>query len=102
MESEGSLPYSQEPATCPEPYQSSPCPPIPLLEDPFQYIHTNKQTHFLDPSSNQCGMNIKLVTKERKRKENDIGCDYNLVMIESMQLKQFFNTKCRQLPKNKN
>jgi hypothetical protein len=37
MEPEGSLPHSQEPATCPypEPYQSSPCPPIPLLEDPF-------------------------------------------------------------------
>jgi hypothetical protein len=34
MEPGGSLPHSQEPATCPytEPAQSSPCP-IPLLED---------------------------------------------------------------------
>src|SRR5215470_8956476 len=39
MEPEGSLPHSQELATCPypEPVQSSPCPPIPLREDPFQY-----------------------------------------------------------------
>ena len=38
MEPEGSLPHSQEPATCPypEPDQSSPCP-TPLLRDPFQY-----------------------------------------------------------------
>jgi hypothetical protein len=38
MEPGGSLPHSQEPATCPypEPAQSSPCP-IPLLEDPFEY-----------------------------------------------------------------
>jgi hypothetical protein len=33
---------------------------------------------------------MKLVTKERKRKGkkgkgNDIGCDYNLVVIESIQ-----------------
>jgi len=35
MEPEGSLPYLQVPATCsyPEPDQSSPCFPIPLLED---------------------------------------------------------------------
>jgi hypothetical protein len=34
MEPEGSLPHSQEPATCPypEPYQSSPCPPSHLLK----------------------------------------------------------------------
>jgi hypothetical protein len=34
MEPEGSLPHSQQPATCPypEPYQSTPCPtPVPLL-----------------------------------------------------------------------
>jgi hypothetical protein len=33
METEGSLPHSQEPATClyPEPYQSSPCPPSHFL-----------------------------------------------------------------------
>jgi hypothetical protein len=39
MEPEDSLQHSQEPATCPcpEPYQSSPCLPIPLLEDPFKY-----------------------------------------------------------------
>ena len=32
----------QEPATCPypEPEQSSPCLPIPLVEDPFQYYPT--------------------------------------------------------------
>jgi hypothetical protein len=32
MEPEGSLPHSQEPATCPypEPYQSSPCPHISI------------------------------------------------------------------------
>jgi hypothetical protein len=38
MELGGSLPNSQEPATCsyPEPAQSSPCP-IPLLEDPLKY-----------------------------------------------------------------
>jgi hypothetical protein len=37
MEPEGSLPRSQATATCPypEPYQSSPCLPIPRLEDPF-------------------------------------------------------------------
>jgi hypothetical protein len=36
MESEGSLPHSYGPATCPytEPDQSSPCLPIPLPEDP--------------------------------------------------------------------
>jgi hypothetical protein len=34
MEPEGSLPHSQEPATCPypEPAQSSSCPHIPLPE----------------------------------------------------------------------
>jgi hypothetical protein len=34
MEPEGSLPHSQEPATCPypEPDQPSSCPPIPLPE----------------------------------------------------------------------
>jgi hypothetical protein len=55
------------------------------------YIDTYIQTHFLDPSSVQDGMKMKLVTKERKEKkgkENDIGCDYNLVVIESIQLKQ--------------
>jgi hypothetical protein len=37
MKPEGSLPHSQVSATCPypEPYQSSPLSPIPLLEDPF-------------------------------------------------------------------
>jgi hypothetical protein len=37
MEPEGSLPHSQEPATCPypKPDRASPCFPIPLLEDPF-------------------------------------------------------------------
>jgi len=36
MEPEGSLPYSQVPATCPypEPARSSPYPHIPLPEDP--------------------------------------------------------------------
>jgi len=36
MEPEGSLPHLQVPATCPypEPDQSSPCPLIPLPEDP--------------------------------------------------------------------
>ena len=36
MESGGSLPHSQEPATCsyPEPEQSSPYFPVPVLEDP--------------------------------------------------------------------
>ena len=39
MEPEGSLPYSQDPATCPYPAsdQTSPCP-IPLLEDTFNII----------------------------------------------------------------
>jgi hypothetical protein len=37
MEIQGSLPYSQEPATGPhpEPYKSSPQLPILFLEDPF-------------------------------------------------------------------
>jgi len=37
MEPEGSLPHSQDPATCPysELAQSSPCHPIRFLEDPF-------------------------------------------------------------------
>jgi hypothetical protein len=37
MEPEGLLPHSQEPATCPhpEPDESSPCLPIPLLQGPF-------------------------------------------------------------------
>ena len=37
MEPEGSSPYTQKPATYPypEPDQSSPCPPIQPLEDPF-------------------------------------------------------------------
>jgi hypothetical protein len=37
MEPEGSLPHSQEPATCPypEPYKSSLYLPIPLFEDQF-------------------------------------------------------------------
>jgi len=35
MEPKGSLPYSQAPITCPYPMpeQSSPCLPIPLLDD---------------------------------------------------------------------
>ena len=39
MELEGSLPHSQAPATCPysESHQSSPCPSIPLPEDPLYY-----------------------------------------------------------------
>jgi len=42
MEPEGSLPHSQLPATCPylEPDQPSPCPQIPLPEDPFKYYPT--------------------------------------------------------------
>jgi hypothetical protein len=37
MEPEGSLPYTQEPATCPypEPDQFNLCPPTQSLEDPF-------------------------------------------------------------------
>jgi hypothetical protein len=37
MEPEGSLPHSQAPTNCPypEPDESSPYLPIPLLEDPF-------------------------------------------------------------------
>jgi hypothetical protein len=40
MEPDGSLPHSQVPATCtyPAPDQSSPCPPIPLLETHFNII----------------------------------------------------------------
>jgi len=36
MEPEGSLPHSKVPSTCPypEPDWSSPCPHIPLPEDP--------------------------------------------------------------------
>ena len=39
METEGSLPHSQVPATCPysEPASSSPYPYIPLPEDPSYY-----------------------------------------------------------------
>jgi len=39
MEPDGSLPHLQVPTTCPypEPVQSSPCPPIPLPENPSQY-----------------------------------------------------------------
>ena len=39
MEPEGSLPHSQQPATCPypEPERSSRSPTIPPLEDQFQY-----------------------------------------------------------------
>jgi len=39
MEPEGSLRHSQVPAICPypEPYESSPCLPVPLLEEPFQF-----------------------------------------------------------------
>jgi len=39
MEAEGQLPHSQVPATCPypEPARSSPCPHIPLPEDPSEY-----------------------------------------------------------------
>jgi hypothetical protein len=37
METKGSLPHSQQPATCsyPEPDESSLCPLIPILEDQF-------------------------------------------------------------------
>jgi hypothetical protein len=40
MEPEGSLPHSQEPATCPypEPYQPSPCPPSHFLKIHFNII----------------------------------------------------------------
>jgi hypothetical protein len=40
MKPEGSLPHSQQPATCPcpEPDQSSRCPHIPCLVDPFNII----------------------------------------------------------------
>ena len=39
MEPEGSLPHSHVPTTCPfpEPDQSSPCPHIPLPEDPSKH-----------------------------------------------------------------
>jgi hypothetical protein len=39
MEPEGSLPHSQQPATCPypEPVQPSPSLSIPSLEDPILY-----------------------------------------------------------------
>jgi len=42
MEPEGSSPHSQVPATCPypKPAQSSPCPQIPLAEDPSYYYPT--------------------------------------------------------------
>jgi hypothetical protein len=33
---------------------------------------------------------MKLVTNEKNGKENNMGCDYNLVVIESIQLKQSF------------
>jgi hypothetical protein len=48
MEPENSLPYAQQPATCPypEPDQSSPCPPIPLLEDPFWNLRVIFTVHF--------------------------------------------------------
>jgi hypothetical protein len=38
MEPKGSLPHLQVPTICPypEPYQSSPRPPIPLPEDPIK------------------------------------------------------------------
>jgi len=38
---EGSLPHSRVPATClyPEPARSSPCPHIPLPDDPASYYH---------------------------------------------------------------
>jgi len=41
METEGLLPDWQVLATClyPESDQSSPCPPIPIREDPFKYYH---------------------------------------------------------------
>jgi len=43
MESEGSVPHSQVPATCtyPEPDQSSPYPHIPLPEDPSLYYSSH-------------------------------------------------------------
>jgi hypothetical protein len=41
METEGSLPHSQAPVTYPypEPHQSYPCVPIPLLKDPDGSLH---------------------------------------------------------------
>jgi hypothetical protein len=47
MEPEGSLPHSQQPATCPypEPYHSSPCPPSHFLKIHFNIIqNTHVQT----------------------------------------------------------
>jgi hypothetical protein len=43
MEPAGSLPHSQEPATCPypEPYQSSPRLPLPRLEDYYIKVLEN-------------------------------------------------------------
>ena len=43
MEREGSLPHSQVPAICPYPesYESSPCLPIPLLEDTFLILFSH-------------------------------------------------------------
>jgi hypothetical protein len=40
MEPEGSLPHSQVPLTCPypEPDRPSPCPHIPLPEDPSKLL----------------------------------------------------------------
>ena len=53
MEPEGSLPLSQEPATCPylESQQSSPCLPVPLLEDPYPltYAGVFKVVSLSDP-----------------------------------------------------
>jgi len=39
MDPEGSLLHSQLPSNCPypKPTKTSPCPPIPLLEDTFKY-----------------------------------------------------------------
>jgi hypothetical protein len=41
METNGSLPHSQQYATCPypKPDRSIPCSPITLLEDPFYYYY---------------------------------------------------------------
>jgi hypothetical protein len=65
MEPEGSLPHSQEPATCPypEPAQSSPCPVIRLLEDPFYYYppiyaSVSQMVAFPQVSSPKSGMHF--------------------------------------------
>jgi hypothetical protein len=63
MELEGSLPHSQQPATCPYPEINPVRDPIPLLEDPFYYYPPIYTCFFKVVSFPQVSLKIRQESK---------------------------------------